>query len=75
MRKRQYNCIIIYYLNRERNDYDALKFRKVTNVPKLITWALNKGYDVSAVNVYDSFTRKFIKQVRSMEQAHYYFNQ
>jgi hypothetical protein len=53
-----YNCIVFF------KDDHPIKYHKVNNIDRLITWLEKKRPSALYVNVYDRNTRSFVKQVK-----------
>jgi len=53
-----YNAIVFF------EDRNPIRYHKVNNVQKLITWLTNNRPSANYVNLYEKETRNFVEQIK-----------
>ena len=53
-----YNAIVFF------GDRDPIRYHKVNNVQKLITWLMRNRPSANYVNLYEKETRSFVQQIK-----------
>jgi len=58
-----YNAIVFF------QDRNPVKYHKVNNVARLITWLTNNRPSANYVNLYEKETRSFVQQIKIKKEV------